>query len=141
MLNIENIKSHLPNHLVVTGGGDNWRIAEPNGDFIADLDLKARNVHASLDLLTTVRSELELTNDEIDDLIPAYDEAFCAEFMPAWKEAGFTLDCVEDATGDAAYIMITARIEAICSDEAALASRIAYLREHLEQASGAIWLL
>jgi hypothetical protein len=37
--------------------------------------------------------------------------------------------------------MITARIEAICSDEATLASRIAYLREHLEQASGAICLL
>ena len=74
-------------------------------------------------------------------LIDGYADAFHSEFLPAWKTAGFALDCVEDASADPKYIMVTARIETTCPDVGVLVERLNYLREHLYDASGAISFL
>ena len=140
MLNMDAIKTALSQDLSIGRAGSFTRLTLPNGDFLADIDMETGRICSSLDLLTAQLDEFEASDQDIDMLTDGYAEAFCADFLPAWKKAGFTLDCVEEASADPEHIAIVARIEALCPDEATLVDRMSYLRAHLDEASGAIAL-
>ena len=141
MLTLETIKGAISEDLKIESAGSFTRFILPNGDFLADLQLETGRVYSSIDLLTTQIDDVETEEDDYSMLIDGYADAFHSEFLPAWKSAGFTLDCVEDASADPNYIMVTARIETTCPDVGVLVERLNYLRGHLYDASGAISFL
>ena len=141
MLQIDTIKQTLPNSLLVTASDQGCRITAQDGDFIADIELDKGRLYTSIDLLTTRYSDLDVSEDDIDNLISSYEEAFFSAYFPSWKKAGFFFEGVEDASADPNYIMVTARLEAVCADEKTVGILLEYIREHLDDASGTISFL
>jgi len=138
MLTLNTIKTTLPGDIEIGEAGSFTRLSLPNGDVLADVQLSTGRLFTSVDLLTASVDDVDTSADELDLLTDGYAEAFHRDFLGAWKEAGFSLDCVEDASGDPRFVMITARLEGVCSDADALASRLKYLRAHRDDASGVI---
>ena len=138
MLKLDSLKAALPQDITVGEAASFTRLTLPNGSFLADIKLETGALYASIDLLTAELDSLETDSDDLSMLIDGYEEAFQQDFWPAWKDAGFRLDCVEDASADANFVCITARVESDCPDVASVVRQVAYLREHMDDVAGTI---
>jgi hypothetical protein len=123
---------------VGSGGPSGWtEFVAPNGNPCASYDSDEGVVVATCRVAFAARARIVAAAEDPDEALDMFvdeaDDAFAAQYLPAWEAAGWSLVDVEDMSADRESVFLFATLERPCPTPDSVCDAVLFAAAHEEQ--------